>query len=54
MKTPIRCFGGKPGQKFYADYHDYEDRGSQRGLPLNFNARGHQAQSIAIIRCNRT
>lgn len=20
----IRCFGGKPGQEFYADYHDYE------------------------------
>lgn len=19
-----RCFGGKPGQEFYADYHDYE------------------------------
>ncbi len=20
----IRCFGGKPGQEFYADYHDHE------------------------------
>ncbi|MBS0271844.1 MAG: DNA-3-methyladenine glycosylase I [Proteobacteria bacterium] len=23
-KTKIRCFGGRPGQEFYADYHDHE------------------------------
>lgn len=24
MSEKMRCFGGKPGQEFYADYHDHE------------------------------